>query len=321
MKSAICTLFEGSYHYGVAALSNSLYASGFRGAIYAGYRGPLPAWAAAAKPATLPPWTGATELRAAEGLNVVFVPLTTDAHLTNFKPDFMLALLDGPARYADAMFYLDPDICVVERWGFFEDWVNSGVALCEDLSSPVPQFHPRRIGWRRYYAQRGLELRFRGAEYVNGGFVGVRADDRSFLALWKQAMDLMVDEIGSLAVASIAAGQAYRSTGFAGCFDRTDQDALNVAVELSEVPASIIGQEAMAFKPGAALLPHALGAGKPWQRSYLRMALGGTPPRMADKAFWANVSTPIDPFQSSRPAFKKLDLTAAAAVGRVLRRA
>lgn len=321
MTSAVCTLFEGSYHYGVAALSNSLFASGFRGVIYAGYRGSLPAWAAAAKPTALPPWTGATVLSAAEGLKLVFVPLTTDFHLTNYKPHFMLALMDGPARSAEAMFYLDPDICVVDKWQYFEDWVSSGVALCEDVNSPLPQFHPRRVGWRRYYARHGLELRFRGSEYVNGGFVGVRAEDRGFLATWKLAMELMAHEIGSLAVASIAAGQAYRSTGFAGCFDRTDQDALNAAIELSDLSASIIGQEAMAFKPGAALLPHALGSGKPWQRNYLRMALSGTPPRVADKAFWANVNGPIDAFQSSRAAFKKLDITAAAAVGRLLRRA
>ena len=320
MNSAVCTLFEGSYHFGLAALVNSLHRAGFRGEVFAGYRGAMPPWAGAAESVPLYGWPDARSLKVAEGLVLVFLPLDTDYHLTNYKADFMLALIDAPARGADALFYLDPDICVVHPWRYFEEWVTCGVALCEDVNSPLPENHPRRVGWRRYYAQHGLTLSFRTPQHVNGGFVGVHRNDRTFLLSWKQTMDLMAAEIGSLSLA-LTSNASYRSTGFADCFDRTDQDALNAAVEATAQPVSVIGQEAMAFKAGSALLPHAIGGPKPWQANHLRAALAGVPPGPAHKAYWAHVDGPISPYTERALSQKRLALKLASAIGRVVSKA
>ena len=44
MKISFCTLFERNYHFGVAALSNSLIAAGYAGTLWVGYRGALSGW-------------------------------------------------------------------------------------------------------------------------------------------------------------------------------------------------------------------------------------------------------------------------------------
>src|SRR5260221_1736239 len=166
MKSVICTLFEGHYHYGVAALTNSLYCQGFKGSVYAGYRGTLPSWCSNSKENVQLQWKGGTTLEVAEGIQIHFLPLITDYHLTNYKPDFMLCLLNGPASDADAIYYLDPDIIVTAPWSIFNDWTTYGVALCEDLNSPLPVFHPRRMGWRNYYGKNNIVLNFKESIYA-----------------------------------------------------------------------------------------------------------------------------------------------------------
>jgi hypothetical protein len=92
MNIALCTLFEGNYHYGVAVLVNSLFQKGFRGAIYVGYRGELPFWALQAKDNTSFNWQDSKFL-AYDGIEIYFLPIITEYHLTNYKPDFMLQLI------------------------------------------------------------------------------------------------------------------------------------------------------------------------------------------------------------------------------------
>ena len=110
MNSIVCTIFEKHYHYGLAAFINSLHRSGFSGNVYAGYKGTLPKWCSAAVTNDGLGWKGGSSLLVTEELTVHFLPIVTDFHLANYKPDFMLELMKGVAKDAKGIVYFDPDI-------------------------------------------------------------------------------------------------------------------------------------------------------------------------------------------------------------------
>lgn len=298
MKSSIiCTLFEGHYHHGVAALYNSLYSNGYRGTIYVGYRGELPSWALKGKRESIEKWGYAITLTPIKGMQIVFLPLVTNYSLTNYKPDFMMDLWEGPAKDADAMFYFDSDIIINKSWACFEQWVNCGVALCEDINSPMQEFHPCRVGWRNYYKNFNIDLLFKNQIYVNGGFIGLVKKDISFLSLWIQLQECMAKSIGGLEN-SIFLNQNYNSTiikteGFQ-IFAKSDQDALNATIEACKDKISYLSKkEGMGFGSLDAVMFHALGSPKPWKANYLLRIINGRSPRPVDEYYWNNKNFPI----------------------------
>lgn len=322
MSSAICTLFEGSYHFGLAALVNSLYFHGFEGDIYAGYRGEVPPWAKKALKNEQLSWKDAVTLSVNTGIRIHFLPLQTDYHLTNYKPDFMLQLWEGPAKGVDQLFYFDPDILVDTRWSFFSEWVGYGVAVCEDVNSPLPANHPRRKAWRKFFSKHGIRLEFKEANYANGGFVGLTLENKSFLETWKLIQEKMALEIGGLGVSQFNSSQT-KATAFTDpqyCFSKTDQDALNAAIEAWSGDTSFVGKEGMGFKGGSSLLPHAIGGSKPWSRNALKLAILGSPPRRVDHCYWHYANGIIRLYSNSYYFRKRTAQKIAALIGRFYRR-
>jgi hypothetical protein len=314
MNSAICTLFEGHYHYGVAALTNSLYKHGFRGAIYAGYKGELPFWAISAVENPALAWSGSRTLEVVEGLQLHFLPLDTDYHLTNYKPRFMLRLWRGPANQVDALAYFDPDIVIKCRWSFFERWMGHGVALVHEIiSNDMPNTHPIRRDWEQLLTGMGLITHRRLNAYINGGFCGVSQKHQAFLHTW--------DEIISTAIQDYKPDPTKFMT-----FDRTypffsiDQDALNVTAMGSTAPISEIGPEGMDFVQAGWTMSHAVGSPKPWKKKFIFLALKGSPPSLAERAFWVNVIGPITCYSKNEIRIKHISILIAAFIGRLYRR-
>jgi hypothetical protein len=290
-RSIACTLFEGRHGLGVGALLNSLIAVGFSGLFVAGYRGALPVWTR-----TLP--QRGTSKFEVSGIEVYFVSVDTDRHLTNYKPVFIRHVLED-VRLADSdvIAYFDPDIVVRGNWKFFEQWCGYGIALCEDLYSPMHVTHPKRQIWRELFPDLYGTARELDA-YINGGFIALKAGDRDVLDLWEDII-----------VRGFDPSRWYTSheRDPRDPFSAFDQDALNIAISATAHPVSIVGPEQMDFRPGGYLMSHAVGPDKPWNGGFCRRVVLRKGLRLADRLFMKAISHPIRIFGPARELRLRVD--------------
>jgi hypothetical protein len=303
--TAICTLFEGDYHIGLAALINSLIRAGFVGGVWAGYRGVLPTWLN-----QLQRTPDRRKYLVADKIQLTFIPLETKLHFTNYKPQFMLDLLSGPARDCTYLWYFDPDIFIRCNWSFFAEWQQHGIALCQEIVNNIlPADSPLRHQWMRTAASIGLSNPKSLNHYFSGGMVGISSAHRSFLYTW-------------LRVLKRAELDGWDPTIFRGdewgremSFFASDQDALNVAAMYSEHPLTTMGPESMGFVSGGFTMYHAVGA-KPWRHSLLLKAIAGFPPTNATKFFFSQLSSPIRVYSPLHLGAKRVGCLIAAFIGR-----
>lgn len=306
--TGICTLFEGDYHLGLAAFVNSLVHAGYKGTVWAGYRGALPPWLNQLRRTD----ASGHEYIVADQVKVVFLPLTTEIHLTNCKPQFMLDLLAGPAHDCTYIWYFDPDIFLRAKWSFFAMWQTYGIALCEEIVNyNLAENSPLRLQWVDLGSELGLGEPQRLNQYFSGGMVGTAAAHAGFLELWKRILDSIH-----------AAGydlQVFKPGTVEMPFNATDQDALNMAAMYSKYPLTTMGPEAMGFTPSGFTMYHAVGQ-KPWRGSFLLRALAGVPPSGALKFFFTQVTSPIRPYSSLHLFAKRVGCSVASFIGRFYRR-
>ncbi|WP_345955126.1 hypothetical protein [Mucilaginibacter sp. PAMB04168] len=315
MSSVICTLFEGHYHFGVASLVNSLQKNGFAGDIFAGYRGSLPFWAADAKESSLPNWPTAYTFTVSDQIQLHFLPLTTEYHLTNYKPNFLLELWDGPAKSADNIFYFDPDITVKCEWEFFESWVQCGVALVHERSmNDMPPSHPLRQWWFKVIEKCGKTVTRDLYSYINGGFCGVNKRHIEFLQTWVSVMD------AGFKYFELSASQFKHKLTRSHLFQAQDQDGLNITAMCSLSPISEIGPEGMDLISGGKIMSHALGSTKPWKKKFIRTALRGKGPSLADKHYWLYAKYPIKAHSDYEQRLKKTSLLLSSFIHRFYRK-
>lgn len=314
MSSVVCTLFENHYHYGVAALINSLHRYQFEGAVFAGYKGQLPSWANKVQPNSSFGWPGASSFKINRGIHIHFLPLETTYHMANYKPAFMIELLEGPAKNASSITYFDPDIVIKCRWSFFEKWINYGVAMVHEIiSNDMPATHPVRLEWKEIIHQNDGMVRNNILSYINSGFCGVSRENFGFLKTWKQIVDFAIEKYKPDPEKFMSFDRTYP-------FFSIDQDAFNIAAMCTECSISELGPEAMDFMHGGWTMSHAVGAPKPWRKNFFLNAIKGVSPSIPDREYWANVSSPLSLYSKSYIKLKSASLLFAAFIARFYKR-
>lgn len=266
------TLCEPAYLVGAAALFNSLIAGGFRGTFIVGIKGEPGGWLNH-PPTDLPP-----------GVSIRVVAAPSDRHLTHGKALFARRILDELEPACSGIAYFDPDVIVKAKWSDVVARINATCCVCADENAPPWVGNVNE--WSRFATeQTGLSTTMNGA-CCNGGFVGTLRAHRAVLDLWEK-----------LILACVARGFDPREFTWNGQralpFFFVDQDMLNLAIRLTDVPVWIGGPETMDFKPGGNWLSHAISTPKPWGRWYLPRVLAGRTVRQCDIAFWENVAAPI----------------------------
>jgi hypothetical protein len=313
MASVVCTLFENHYHYGLAALANSLYKHGYKGPIYAGYKGVLPSWCAARKENQTLGWPDASTFEVAEGIVIHLLPIKIDSHLSFYKPDFMVRLIETLAKDKDGIAYFDPDIVIKYHWSFFESWMSYGVALVhENITRPVT--HPTRHEWQEAIDKTGREKIRNVNTYINSGFCGVSKENIGLIKVWSEVIDT------GRKFFNLNTAKFVRIKDNSHAFFNLDQDALNIALMCTNTPISEIGPEGMDFLPGGFTMSHALGHPKPWRKKFIRSAIKGRGPSLPEKAYWENMNGPIQLETKNFLRAKRLKISIASFIARFYRR-
>jgi hypothetical protein len=303
--SMVCTVAEGSYFDGVAALTNSLVHAGFQGTVVVGYRGSSPTWLA-----QLEKDHASETYVVAPLVNLKLIELPGKWHLANCKPQFMKQILLEQFTDIDLLYYFDADIVIKHPWDAFAEWAREGVVLVLDIADTyMSPHHVYRRAWQSLAAKQGLTCRdFTG--YVNSGCVGINRAYAQFAVVWSALMEELERDGADMQKLRYDTGKLE--------FSRMDQDVLNATVMATKTPIALLGSEAMGMFPRTGVvMPHTgiFFHEKPWRRKYLIDALRGFPPDLTHRAYWEFVDGPVRPFRRFELVRKKLQVRIARLIG------
>jgi len=309
LRSAVCTLADGDFHFGAAALANSLIRHGYQGSLWIGHRGALPPWAGAARA----DGAGLHRLDVTDAVSLRFFQLEAEGLFAFQKGRALVRVLDELAPDADALFFFDADIVVKNEWAVFEELAGFGVGAVLDISDTyMLPTHPKKLRWARMLEKHGLPVR-EVHGYYNSGFLALPRHCGRLLEVWMRLVAALPDEGRPFHV------RRYKTR--ASAFHFMDQDMFNAALMGCDVPLVSVGPDGMdAVFPYGFYMSHAYWRKKPWARRYLRDALRGLPPDKAHQIFWRYLDGPIKPFTDAEYRRRVRAVRIAKLIGRFYRR-
>lgn len=285
----LTSLAENDYFLGLAALINSVVKHGtYVDKIVIGYRDDLPKWLP-----TLHDSKNGQSCTLRSGVEIEFVKLEGNLHMVHEKPKWFQYLTKVLEPDATEFFFFDSDIIIKRRMSFFGEWVKQGVALCEDVNFDMSVNHPIRKQWATLAKEEGLAVNKDLNRYFNSGFLGWTKETADFVDDWADCFTILAKKSGDM--------KKFRVTDRTSVVLSANQDSLNLASMITEVPLSTMGAETMGFRSGVSLMEHPIGA-KPWNRKFVKESISGRPPRSGDTLFWQNVNgselNPVPPFKA-----------------------
>lgn len=313
VRAEVCTLFEGSYHKGVATFINSLCKFGYEGNIWVGYRGDLPPWIKNFKKIENSDFL---KIIINESVSINFIHLESKIHFANYKPQFFIKVKNMSCQDVQGLFYFDPDIIVNQKWEFFENWLSYGNTLCVDPWMSFSSDHPLRRRREELLSKYGYNSIKTNSVYYNSGFVGVAFSDIRFIELWVELLELFMKEN----IIDEQPGWNTDKDWAVNYFSKVeDQDIMNLACQLCDSKFSSIGPDGMGFKYGFIAMFHFTGQPKPWNRkNIIEIVARGKMPSYGQKVFMSFLKYPIKIHSDWMITLKKIDLFIAKILARFI---
>jgi hypothetical protein len=272
------TLAEKDYFLGLSALINSIDSNkNIFDKFIVGYRGDLPNWLS-----DLELTARGKVHKCSNGCVIEFIILNGDLHMVHEKPKWFLYLSEVLEPDANKYIFFDSDIVLINRCTFYLEWIDQGVAICEDINEYMDHRHPIRNQWINIAKNHGFEINNKLDKYYNSGFLGWTKANNQFIRDWEKSFTILSKYSGDM--------KKFRVTDRTSIVLSANQDSLNLACMVTTVPISPIGPEAMGFKHGMSLMSHPIGP-KPWDRNFIYdFFIHGKPPRKSDIVFWKNIN-------------------------------